>query len=119
MSRETFILPVKPLSINEAFQGRRFNTKAKTRYEEVLALLIPKKPVIGKWFKVYYDFYLRNFPLTDADNLVKVLQDCIVKRGVIPNDNKIVHYVIRKFRSDEDLIEVRIDGLDEEPKPEV
>ena len=56
-----FRLDIKPLSINEAFCGRRFNTPAKTQYERALALLLPNSRVPGPYYRVDYKFYLKNF----------------------------------------------------------
>ena len=107
-----FSLPIKPLSVNAAWCGRRFSTPEKKRYEKTLAIILPKHPVEGKYFKVAYDFYLVNFALSDADNFLKVLQDCIVKAGIIPDDRRIIDYRIRKFPSKEHRIDVTIEAIE-------
>jgi Holliday junction resolvase RusA-like endonuclease len=102
------ILRIKPISVNAAYQGRRFDTKAKKQFDRALALLLPKVRVDGEYYRVAYDFHLTNFGGTDQDNLVKVLQDGIVRRGIISDDRRIVEHQIRKFPSKTDWIAVGI-----------
>lgn len=106
-----FTLRTKPLSINAATKGRHFPTKAKTQYENILRWLLPKPPPepMSGFLRVRYDFYLRNFSLTDVANLEKVLTDCIKTRGIILDDRLIVEITMRKYRSNEDRIEVEIE----------
>ena len=103
-------LPIKPLSINAAFQGRRFKTKAANQYDKTLQMLLPHKDhgIKSEYYSVFYNFYLKNFAMTDADNLIKVLQDNLVKKGLISDDRKICEYSIKKFKADEDKIEISI-----------
>jgi Holliday junction resolvase RusA-like endonuclease len=49
-----------------------------------------------------------NCKRTDGDNLVKILTDCIVQKGLIEDDRKIMRYVIEKYAAKEDRIEVEI-----------
>lgn len=103
-------LNIKPLTVNQAWQGRRFSTPAKTAYEGALRLLLPKVAVPGPYYRVEYDFYLVQFALTDWDNLCKVLQDCLVKRGIITDDRFIVDARVRKFPAKADHFVIRIEG---------
>lgn len=111
-----FSIPVKALSVNKAWQGRRFSTPAKKQYERTLALLLPKAPIPGPYYRVAYDFYLANFALTDVDNMVKPLQDSLVRQGLIRDDRFILEFTARKFKADKDHIEVEITPL-EAPGP--
>lgn len=106
------ILPVKALSINAAYRGRRFNTAEKTQYDRTLALILPKRQVAGKYFRIDYQFHLVNFAATDQQNLLKCLTDAIVRKGIIPDDRYIIDERIRKYKSERDYIEVNIEGLD-------
>lgn len=104
-------LNIKPLSTNAAWQGRRFSTKAKGAYENTLRLLLPKVSVVGgPYYRVGFDFHLKNFALTDYDNCIKVTQDCLVKRGIITDDRLIVDARIRKFPAKADSIVVTIEA---------
>lgn len=107
----TLTLHVKPISTNEAWKGRHFSTTAKKNYELRLRLSLPKVAVVGKpFYRIAYDFHLVNFALTDYDNLVKVTQDCLVKRGILTDDRLIVDARIRKFPAKADKIVVSVEG---------
>ncbi len=108
----TITLAVKPLSVNDAWQGRRFSTGAKTDYEAVMKLLLPKTTVAGPYYRIEYDFHLVHFKTTDWDNLCKVLQDCLVKKGIITDDRHIIEARVRKFQAKADRIVVRIEGCE-------
>ena len=101
-------LNIKALSVNAAYQGRRFSTTTKKQFDKALSLLLPSVQVEGDYYRVAYDFHLTNFGGTDQDNLVKVLQDCIVRKGIISDDRRIVEHRIRKFPSVKDYIVVGI-----------
>lgn len=107
----TLTLHVKPLSINDATRGRHFPTAAKREYETRLAWSLPKVAVVGKpYYRIAFDFHLKNFSLTDYDNCIKVTQDCLVKRGIITDDRLIVDARIRKFPATKDKIVVSIEA---------
>lgn len=109
----TLTLHVKPLSINDATRGRHFPTAAKTEYETRLRWSLPKVVVVGKpYYRIAYDFHLVRFALTDWDNIVKVTQDCLVKRGIIKDDRLIIEARVRKFPAKKDRIVVSIEGCE-------
>lgn len=114
--RVKFSVPVKALSVNKAWQGRRFSTPAKKQYERAMTLLLPRKSEPGPYYRVAYDFYLVNFALSDVDNMVKPCQDCLVRQGIISDDRMILEFTARKFKADRDRIEVEIWSL-EAPGP--
>jgi Holliday junction resolvase RusA-like endonuclease len=101
-------LPIKALSINQAFQGRRFKTKECNTYCKTLALMLPHTRIPGEYYQVWFRFYLKNFAMTDEDNLVKLLQDCMVQNGMIVDDRRIVRHILEKFPADIDRIEWEI-----------
>jgi len=100
-------IPVKPLSINKAWRGRRFKTPEYKQFEIDCSWWIKGKMIKGE-IDITYRFYLKNYARTDLDNLIKNLQDIIVKCGMIEDDRKIKRLVAEKFKSDEDRIEVDI-----------
>lgn len=105
-------LPIKPLSVNKAFQGKHFRTKECKIYEKTLKYLLPSKKIKADYYKIAYTFYLKNFGNTDCDNLVKVLQDCMVKKGIISDDRRIVCYFIGKIPAKKDSIKIEISKSD-------
>lgn len=101
-------LRIKPLSINAAFQGRRFKTKDCNSYCNNLAMMLPMQKSNGEYYALHFKFHLKNFAMTDEDNLVKLLQDCMVKKGMISDDRKVVKHILEKFPSTFDWIEWEI-----------
>ena len=86
---------IKPLSVNCAWQGKRFKTKAYKQYEKECLLLLPKKIDIpdGK-LKASLTFGFSS-KLADADNPVKCFVDILQKKYGF-NDNRIYEYSIKK-----------------------
>jgi len=110
---------IKPLSINQAFQGRRFKTKAYTKYCHDVACLLTDRQydeMIKGYVEIHYKFYLKNWKMTDGDNCVKCLQDQLVSRGLIQDDRFIMKYVIEKIPSKIDKIEIIVKSLKGEMK---
>ena len=105
------VLPIKPLSINDCFQGRHFQTKACRVYNKALDIhLLPfrREAIAAQWYQVSYKFYLKNFGNSDWDNMVKVLQDGLTRNGFFSDDKKIKRAHVEKFKSPTDRIEVEI-----------
>ncbi len=102
-------LPMKPLSVNKAWQGKRFKTKECNAYCEECAWRLPKNTSISGLVQIHYWFHLKNWKKTDGDNLVKVLTDCIVNAGIIEDDRMIMRYIIDKIPAKTDGIHVSID----------
>jgi Holliday junction resolvase RusA-like endonuclease len=75
-------LKVKPLSVNLAWQGKRFKTKAYESYEKEVLLLLPKMPkgyVIPEMIKLTFTFGFSN-KQADLDNPVKPMMDLLQKK---------------------------------------
>lgn len=104
-------LDVNPLSSNRAWQGRRFKSADYKVFEKEVTALLP----VGKSFKGYvridYSFYVKNFN-RDVDNMIKTLQDLLVKRGYIKNDNSIVELHAVKIKSPVNKVEIDIRECD-------
>lgn len=58
--------------------------------------------------QIEYIFHLKHHKTTDYDNLIKSLQDILVKNGVLKDDRFIYRAVIEKRPSETDWIEVSI-----------
>ena len=72
-------IKIKPLSVNECWQGRRFKTKKYIQYEREMLFLIKKQKLPPPPFHVYIILYISN-PLSDIDNPVKPLLDILQKK---------------------------------------
>ena len=94
---EIEVADTKPLSVNEAWQGRRFKTKKYEDYEKELFAVFgkAKKPIEGP-VEIEYAFHLVNANRTDLDNLIKPLQDIIVKLGYLKDDRQIMKMTVTK-----------------------
>jgi len=108
-------LPIKPMSINVAWQGQRFKTKQYVKFQnDCLNLLIVSGAAqnsIKGLVEVRYNWYIKNFSRSDVDNFIKPLQDILVKRGIIEDDRYIKRVIAEKFQVDsenEERIEIDI-----------
>lgn len=87
---------VKPFSVNQAWQGRRFRTTLYKEYEEVLLEIleedieIPKDVMLGAYFEWGF-----STAAADWDNPIKPFQDVLQKKYGF-NDNKISMALVRK-----------------------
>lgn len=107
-------LVIKPMSINSAFQGRRFKTKEYNNYEEELLWMLKIEGLekVEGFVSVAYNFYLIHYLKTDVGNLEKPLSDIIVKAGLIDDDRFIKKITMEKFKSDKNYIEIQIEKYD-------
>jgi Holliday junction resolvase RusA-like endonuclease len=85
---------IKPLSVNEAYKGRRFASNSLKAYKKALSLLLPKIIVPSSNLRVFYRFGVSSHA-SDADNCVKALQDCLAEQYGF-NDKKIYFLEIEK-----------------------
>lgn len=86
---------IKPLSVNEAWRGKRFKTEKYKVYERALLHLLPSA-VIPKdiLFQLDIHFYFSN-KASDLDNPVKLIIDIIQKKYDI-NDKNIYKLTVEK-----------------------
>ena len=88
---------IKPLSVNQCWQGRRFKTKIYEKYEkQVLELLKTYKIKLEKTKKygINITFYISN-KLSDVDNFVKPFLDILQKKYNF-NDKQIFELNLKK-----------------------
>lgn len=105
-----FQIDIKPLSVNKAWKGRHFKTADYLQYERDMEILLPKDN--QHWdepIQVTYTFYLKNAAQTDVDNLIKPLQDILVRTGIISNDRLIMSMTATKFKDRRDRVEITIE----------
>lgn len=106
-------IPLKPISVNEAFQGKRFKTKKCNDFCDDFLKIAPKKEKIKGNVEIEYRFYIKNHKMEDYDNMIKITQDMIVKCGYIFDDRYIYKATIHKIPSNEEKIEIKIVPLTE------
>lgn len=102
---------IKPLSINEAFQGKRFKTPKYKSYENHLLMLLKPLEVPKGRLKLIATFGLSS-KNADWDNPVKPFQDCLQKKYGF-NDRNIYEAEIKKVdvKKGEEFIEFYLLGL--------
>jgi Holliday junction resolvase RusA-like endonuclease len=104
-------LPIKALSVNSGFQGRRFKTVEYKKYERNVLLLLPQMQVGKAPYKLFIEFGLSS-KLQDLDNCIKFLQDCLVKKyGFDDRDIYELHAKKIITKKGEEFIKFRIDEL--------
>lgn len=89
-------LLIKPLSVNEAWQGRKFKTDKYKKYEEVLLMMLPnididfdKQPL-----ELFIEVGFSN-KASDIDNVVKPFVDILQKKYEF-NDKYIYRLLVEK-----------------------
>lgn len=87
-------IKIKPLSVNEAWQGKRFKTNKYKAYEKELLLLLKPLKIENRNLKISYEFGFSN-PLSDFDNPVKSMTDILQKKYGF-NDRYIMEANIKK-----------------------
>lgn len=99
------IINIKPLSVNKAWQGKRFKTKEYKNYERDLLLLLPK--TINTDFKEL-NIKIGVNTLFDIDNCLKPLIDILQKKYKF-NDRYIMKLIIEKevVKKGEEYIELK------------
>lgn len=76
-----YTLKIKPLSVNEAFQGKRFKTDKYNCFIQKMHFLLPMSILIPdeKNIKLAIEFGFSS-KASDIDNCLKTFIDCLVKK---------------------------------------
>ncbi len=103
-------IPLKALSVNQAYRGRRFATKELTQYKQDISRLLPKMEIPAGKLAVTYIFGTSSKG-SDGDNLIKCLQDALAEAYGF-NDNRIYRWMVEKrdVKKREEYIEIKIEG---------
>jgi len=109
---------IKPLSLNQAYRGRRFKTKELSLYKQAIGLLAPKIPLkspsTGR-LEANYRFGMSSKG-SDVDNCIKCLQDALAETYGF-NDNRIYKLIVEKVdcKKGEEFVEYEIKALENRP----
>ncbi len=87
-------VPLKPLSVNQAYRGRRFDTPEKKRFVDSCLAIIGRGSVPDGPLRVDFEFGVSNRS-QDCDGPVKVCLDILQKRFDF-NDNRVYELTARK-----------------------
>ena len=99
----------KPLSVNQAWQGKRFKTQAYQDYEKSILLRLPAGKVhTNVMLRLEFFFGFSN-AASDLDNPVKLLMDIAQKKYGF-NDKMVFELNVRKclVKKGEDFIQMGI-----------
>jgi len=87
---------LKPLSVNDAWQGKRFKTPKYKQYEKNCLLMLPSLKVSNNRLKISIEYGFSN-KMSDVDNPTKLILDILQKKYGF-NDNKIYElHLIKKI----------------------
>ena len=102
-------IDIKPLSVNQAWQGKRFKTEKYKNYEKDLMSILPKDVYIPKGEIALFLIFGFSSKLSDFDNPVKPFVDCLQKRYKF-NDRMIKSCVIdvMEVKKGEEFIDFRL-----------
>ena len=90
-----FKIHEKPLSVNMAWQGKRFKTPVYKDYEKSMLLMMPKAKIdTDQMLRVEFFFGFSN-RASDLDNPVKLLMDIAQKKYSF-NDKMVFELNVRK-----------------------
>ena len=90
-------LQIKPLSINEAYRGRRFRTPQYDTYIRQMMFALPDKLTIPQSnIKIFIEFVYSSHS-SDIDNGLKCFIDCLQKKYGF-NDKLITELNVRKIK---------------------
>ena len=100
-------LKIKPLSVNKAFQGRKFKTPEYKKYEIQMLRMLPDMEIKEfKQLKITYGF---SNMMADIDNPTKLVLDILQKRYNV-NDRDLIYLVLHKVKTKkgEEFIEIEL-----------
>lgn len=105
-------LDIKPLSVNRAWQGKRFKSKDYDAYERTMLLLLPKLEMPEPPYRLFYEFGFSN-KQSDYDNPCKPIGDILQKKYGF-NDKEIYEAHIRKriVKKGQEYIRIRFEHIE-------
>lgn len=108
------LVKIKPLSVNEAWKGRRFRSDAYKKYQSDLLYLLPKIVIPEPPYVLHITFGFSSAS-SDNDNPVKPFQDVLQKKYKF--NDKLVHRLIvdrSQVKKGEEFIEFEIKHFEPE-----
>lgn len=110
-------IDIKPLSVNEAYTGKRYKTEKYRRYKFALLLKLPPLELPPPPYRVEYVFGLSN-PSADIDNPVKPFQDVLQSKYGF-NDKHIDEISVKRAKvlKGSEFISFKIEGINTPPNP--
>ena len=108
---------IKPISVNQAWQGRRFKTQGYKAYEQELLYKLPPKIEIAEGELILLaTFGLSNYLRSDYDNPIKPFQDVLQKKYGF-DDSRIKRAIVGKERVKKGQEFIRFELVKAEKEP--
>lgn len=111
--KEPILLDIKPLTVNRAWQGKRYKSPAYKAFREEMMLILPPIDLPEPPFEIWYEWGVSS-QLSDFDNPIKTTTDALQQRYGF-NDRDIIQAHIRKclVPKGKEYIKFKIKTLDE------
>jgi hypothetical protein len=107
-------IPIKPLSVNQAWQGKRFKTDSYKRYERDLMRILPKSVIIPEGplcLRLEFGF---SSAASDWDNPIKPFQDILQKKYNFDDKRvKLGVVAVQSVKRGAEYIKFSIDALED------
>lgn len=102
---------IKPMSVNQVWQGKRFKTQAYKQYERDVLLLLPALDIPDGELEIRLEWGFSS-SASDWDNPIKPFQDILQKKYGF-NDNRIKRAIVEvvKVKKGEEYIEFTIEQI--------
>jgi len=102
------IIKIKPISINQAWCGKRFKTPKYKQWREEMGWLLGGCKPIEPPYRIKVTFGVDS--RTDIDNPIKPLFDALQDANIITNDRYIeeLHVYKKKVKKGEEFIEFEV-----------
>ena len=94
MAQEEHRIFIKPISVNQAWKGRRFKTNLYKDYESQMLKMLPDMKVNGGKLEIHFIFAFSN-KMADVTNPIKMTEDILTKKYGF-NDNMVYRMVVEK-----------------------
>lgn len=103
---------IKPMSVNEAWQGKRFKTDKYKSFERSCLFLLPKLIIPLGELKISFEFGLSNSG-NDIDNSIKPFLDILQKKYEF-NDSRIYEMNVKKIKTEKgkEFIRFNVESLE-------
>lgn len=89
-----YTIQIKPLSVNEAWKGRRYKTPKYNKYQADVMFLLPRIKIPEGKLRVSFEFGFSN-PASDLDNPCKMIMDIMQKKYGF-NDSHVYEINLKK-----------------------
>ena len=105
-------IDIKPLSVNKAWQGKRFKSREYETYEKLMLCMLPAMQIPEPPYRLFYEFGFSNTQ-SDYDNPCKPLGDILQKKYGF-NDKEIYEAHIRKriVKKGQEYLRIRFEHID-------